>query len=84
MTLTAELSLYPLNADYIPVIQSLIDDLNSRDGLKIVTNAMSTQIQGEHGSVMSAVSDTLRASAAKFGSSQVLVCKFIPMDLDIA
>ena len=84
MTLTAELSLYPLNADYIPVIQSLIDDLNSRDGLKVVTNAMSTQIQGEHEVVMSAVSDTLRASAHSFGPSQVLVCKFIPMELEIA
>ncbi|WP_439106699.1 YkoF family thiamine/hydroxymethylpyrimidine-binding protein [Congregibacter sp.] len=84
MTLTAELSLYPLDADYIPVIQSLIDDLNTRKDLHIVTNAMSTQIQGDHQAVMSAVSDTLLASAERFGSSQVLVCKFIPMALDIA
>ncbi|MFK8040784.1 YkoF family thiamine/hydroxymethylpyrimidine-binding protein [Congregibacter sp.] len=84
MTLTAELSLYPLNAEYIPVIQSLIDELNTREGLKIVTNAMSTQIQGQHQAVMSAVSDTLLASAERYGPSQVLVCKFIPMALDIA
>lgn len=84
MTLTAELSLYPLNADYIPVIQSLIDDLNKRPDLRVITNAMSTQIQGEHEVVMSAVSDTLLASAQRAGSQQVLVCKFIPMALDIA
>ena len=84
MTLTAELSLYPLDENYIPVIQSLIDSLNERDGLKVVTNAMSTQIQGEHHAVMSAVSDTLLASSKLYGSRQVLVCKFIPMALDIA
>lgn len=83
MTLTAELSLYPLDEDYIPVIQSLIDDLNKREGLRIVTNAMSTQIQGEHETVMSAVSDTLLASYEHHGPRQVLVCKFIPMALDI-
>lgn len=82
--LTAELSLYPLNDDYIPLIQSLIDELNAREGLKVVTNAMSTQIQGSHEVVMRAVSDTLEASAARYGSAQVLVCKFIPMALDIA
>lgn len=84
MTLTAELSLYPLNEKYIPVIQSLIDELNTREGLTVVTNAMSTQLQGTHEVVMGAVSDTLRASAERFGPSQVLVCKFIPMALDIA
>ncbi|WOJ93339.1 YkoF family thiamine/hydroxymethylpyrimidine-binding protein [Congregibacter variabilis] len=83
MTLTAELSLYPLDEDYIPVIQSFIDGLNKRADLQVVTNAMSTQIQGEHEAVMSAVSDTLLASYEQHGSRQVLVCKFIPMALDI-
>jgi hypothetical protein len=32
---------------------------------------------------MAAVSDALRESARRFGA-QVLVCKFLPMDLDIA
>lgn len=83
MTLTAELSLYPLDENYIPVIQSLIDDIQEREDLIVVTNAMSTQIQGEHEAVMKAVSDTLLASAQRHGSRQVLVCKFIPMLLDI-
>ena len=79
-TLTAELSLYPLQQDYVRVIQGFIDDLNARPGLRVVTNAMSTQIQGEHDSVMAAVSEVLRLSAERFGD-QVLVCKFIPMAL---
>jgi uncharacterized protein YqgV (UPF0045/DUF77 family) len=82
MTLTAELSLYPLNADYIPVIQRFIEGLNTHRDLTVVTNAMSTQLRGEHDVVMAAVSDTLRESAERFGE-QVLVCKFIPMALDI-
>ena len=82
MTLTAELSLYPLRDDYNPVIQAIIDDLNRRQDLTVVTNAMSTQIQGKHEVVMEAVSDALRASAERC-PAQVLVCKFIPMALDI-
>jgi uncharacterized protein YqgV (UPF0045/DUF77 family) len=83
MTLTAELSLYPLQADYIPVIQALIDDLNQHGEITVATNAMSTQIQGEHDAVMAAVSDVLHRSAQRHGGQQVLVCKFIPMALEI-
>lgn len=82
MQLTAELSLYPLNRDYVPVIQGFIDELNAHTGIVVTTNAMSTQLRGEHDAVMSAVSETLRKSAEAFGA-QVLVCKFIPMALDI-
>lgn len=82
MTLTAELSLYPLQAPYIPVIQAFIDALNERPGLLVVTNAMSTQIRGSHEQVMAAVSEVLAQSAAVHGE-QVLVCKFIPMALNI-
>ena len=55
MMLTAELSLYPLQQDYIPVIRRFIEELNTRDGLDIVTNAMSTQIRGDFDRVMAAV-----------------------------
>ena len=82
MTLTAELSLYPLHEDYVPQIQAFIEALRERDGLVVRSNAMSTQIRGEHDAVMHAVSDTLRASAERYGM-QVLVCKFIPTALGI-
>lgn len=82
MTLTAELSLYPLREDYLALIQGLIDDLHAQPGLRVHTNAMSTQIQGEHDAVMAAVSSTLRRSA-EHCAEQVLVCKFIPMALEI-
>jgi uncharacterized protein YqgV (UPF0045/DUF77 family) len=47
-----EMSLYPLNADYIPPIQDFIDRLNANGRFKIVTNSMSTQVFGAYDDVM--------------------------------
>lgn len=80
--LTAELSLYPLADSYIPPIDTFIENLAQRDHLLVRTNAMSTQIRGAHDTVMTAVSEALRASAERYGM-QVLVCKFIPAELAI-
>ena len=55
MRLTAELSLYPLQEDYIPVIKGFIDRLNTETGLTVVTNAMSTQVNGDYDRVFDAV-----------------------------
>ncbi len=82
MKLTAELSLYPLQDDYLAVIQGFIDRLNERPELLIVTNAMSTQVCGDYDRVIEAVGDVLKASYLAAGR-QVLVCKFIPGELDI-
>ena len=82
MKLTAELSLYPLHEDYIPVIQAFIDAVRDNNDLEVVTNAMSTQICGDYAKVFDVVSDTLAASTRAFGK-QVLVVKFIPWELDI-
>ena len=81
--LTAELSLYPLNEAYIDVIKSFIEALKERAGLTVRSNAMSTQLCGDWDAVTAAVSETLKASHERFGR-QVLVCKFIPGELDIA
>ncbi len=82
MKLTAELSLYPLNEEYIPIIQAFIDAMNLHPGLNIVTNAMSTQIAGDYDTVFRAVERELAASYRCFGK-QVLVVKFIVGELDI-
>ena len=82
MKLTAELSLYPLQEDYIPIIQSFIEALGSQEDIDIVTNAMSTQICGDYEQVFQLVQRELRASYERFGK-QVLVCKFILGELDI-
>ena len=62
MDIGVEISLYPLNANYIPPIQDFIDRLNTHVGLKIITNSMSTQVFGEYGRVMQALQAELRRS----------------------
>ena len=48
MRTAIEISLYPLDADFIPPIKSFIERLNGYPELQVTTNAMSTQIAGEH------------------------------------
>lgn len=83
MQLTAELSLYPLQEDYIPVIRAFIESAAEHQGLVLVTNAMSTQVCGDWDAVIALVDQCLKASHARYGK-QVLVCKFIPGELAIA
>ena len=82
MQLTAEISLYPLNDDYIPVIKAFIRRLRDHEALTVVTNAMSTQLTGPYDAVLEAVGDELRRSVEEHGK-QVLVCKLIPGELAI-
>ena len=51
MRTAIEISLYPLDADFIPPIKAFIDRLNTYPELDVVTNAMSTQVAGEHARV---------------------------------
>jgi len=57
-----DISLYPLDQDFIPPIQDVIDRLNSHEDLEVFTNPMSTQIRGEYDVVMAALSQEIRAS----------------------
>ena len=54
--ISVEISLYPLSAEYIPVILDFITRLRANRKLTIVTNTMSTQVQGEYDEVW----DTLK------------------------
>ena len=48
MRTAVEISLYPLDADYVPPIKDFIERLNRHAELRVETNAMSTQVSGEH------------------------------------
>ena len=48
MRTAIEISLYPLSSDYIPPIKDFIDRLNTYPEIQVTTNALSTQIAGEH------------------------------------
>ncbi|MEM1112331.1 MAG: YkoF family thiamine/hydroxymethylpyrimidine-binding protein [Pseudomonadota bacterium] len=82
MKLTAELTLYPLQEEYVPVIKSFIAAVRDHGGLDIVTNAMSTQVCGEFDHVMAVIRQELKASFETHGK-QVLVVKFFPGELNI-
>jgi uncharacterized protein YqgV (UPF0045/DUF77 family) len=55
-----EISLYPLNADYIPPIQDFIDRLNAAGKFKVITNSMSTQVFGAYDEVFGALQREIR------------------------
>lgn len=80
MDLSIEISNYPLNENYIPVIKDFIDRLNNHPELTVVTNTMSTQVFGEYDEVMRVITAELKGSFAK-EVKQVMVMKFINSDL---
>ncbi|HSG97793.1 MAG TPA: YkoF family thiamine/hydroxymethylpyrimidine-binding protein [Woeseiaceae bacterium] len=47
MKVAVDISLYPLDRDFIPPIADVIERLNRYDKLEVWTNAMSTQVVGE-------------------------------------
>ena len=55
MQVAVDISLYPLDADYIPPIKDVIERLNSHEGIECWTNAMSTQLVGDYDVVMDAL-----------------------------
>jgi hypothetical protein len=60
MEIGVEISLYPLNADYIPPIKSFIERLNADGRFKVLTNSLSTQIFGRYEDVLGALTRELR------------------------
>lgn len=62
MKVAVDISLYPLDADFVPPIKDVIERINGHDGLEVWTNAMSTQIVGE-------LDDVMRALHAEIGST---------------
>lgn len=57
MQVAVDISLYPLDRDFVPPISDVIDRFNRHDKVEVWTNAMSTQVVGEFDDVM----DVLRA-----------------------
>jgi uncharacterized protein YqgV (UPF0045/DUF77 family) len=62
MDIGVELSLYPLNEQYLVPIKDFIARLNADARLRVVTNSMSTQLFGEYGAVMETLVREMRVS----------------------
>ena len=52
MFVSIEVSLYPLNKEFIPLIDDFINSLEKYDKIEIRTNVMSTQLFGEFDDLM--------------------------------
>jgi uncharacterized protein YqgV (UPF0045/DUF77 family) len=79
MRAAVEISMYPLAGDYRPAIQAFIDRLNTHAGLKVQTNALSTQIWGPLDRIMAILAEEMSRSAANPGAPQlVFVTKVLP------
>ena len=76
MRIAVEISLYPLDAEFIPPIQDFIGRLNARPGLRVETNAMSTQLSGEHDAVFAALAAETKVTFAR-ESRAVFVMKVL-------
>jgi uncharacterized protein YqgV (UPF0045/DUF77 family) len=76
MRTAVEISLYPLEADYVPAIKDFIDRLNRYPQLTVTTNAMSTQVTGEHEAVFAALAQETAATFAESGR-RVFVMKVL-------
>ncbi|WP_341501179.1 hypothetical protein [Gallaecimonas sp. GXIMD4217] len=79
MELSVEISMYPLESDYIPPIRDFIDRLNQHPSLRVLTNTMSTQVFGPYQEVMAVLAREMEISHRE--GKAAFVCKFLGGDL---
>lgn len=83
MRTTIEISLYPLDADYIPPIKDFIERLNRYPELQVFTNAMSTQVAGEHHRVFEILAKETAQTFSQAGR-RVFVMKVLGGEVQLA
>ncbi len=76
MRTAIEISLYPLDANFIPPIKAFIERLNTYPELQVTTNAMSTQISGDHARLFEILGKETAATFAEAGR-KVFVMKVL-------
>jgi uncharacterized protein YqgV (UPF0045/DUF77 family) len=77
MQSAVEISMYPLAEDYRPLIQAFIDRLNTYPEVRVLTNALSTQIFGPLARVMAILTAEIERSAGA-APQLVFVMKVLP------
>jgi uncharacterized protein YqgV (UPF0045/DUF77 family) len=68
MEIGVEISLYPLQEQYVCEIKEFIGRLQSQPALRVVTNSMSTQVFGPYDTVMDVLRQELHASLERLGN----------------
>lgn len=77
MRIAVEISMYPLDANYIPPIQSFIERVRMNGRIEVVTNTMSTQLFGEFDEVFGTLQQEIRSSFETGQPRAVFVTKFL-------
>lgn len=80
MKASIEISYYPLQEEYVSPIRDFIARIRTHDGLTVRTNGMSTQIFGEYGPLMAALTEEIGRSFQVQPS--VFVMKIVNADLN--
>ncbi|VUD51820.1 hypothetical protein TDB9533_01505 [Thalassocella blandensis] len=77
MKLSVELTLYPLQDNYIDIIRACIEKIHSFEGLSINTFPTATIVVGDYDNVMKMLNDVIAWSYTEFGKC-VFIAKFLP------
>ena len=77
MILSAEITMYPLQDDYLPAIRAIIEKLNTYKNIQVQTFPTATILMGEDDKVMEALKDAMRWSVEECGKA-VFITKFLP------
>ncbi|GAA0857676.1 YkoF family thiamine/hydroxymethylpyrimidine-binding protein [Aliiglaciecola litoralis] len=76
MRLVVDISLYPLDQEYIPLIKDFIERLNGYSQLTTSTSATSTIVAGEMDELMAILNSEMQITYDQVGQA-VFVCKFL-------
>jgi uncharacterized protein YqgV (UPF0045/DUF77 family) len=76
MDIAVELSVYPLEQDLVPRIKDFIDRLNRTEGVRVITNSLSTQVVGSYELVFAALTREIRTTFEQVDRT-VVVMKII-------
>ena len=79
MTVSVDISLYPLTENYEPPIIGFIEQLRQRPGIEVATNQLTTQLTGDYDAVMDALRESMRPTLA--GATK---CSFVIKVLNVA
>ncbi|MFK8161041.1 MAG: hypothetical protein AB8H12_01150 [Lewinella sp.] len=79
MMTSAELSLYPLTANYEPIIIDFIRLLRQQPRVKVATNGLSTQLTGAYADVMAALTVAMQPTM----EGAVTTCSFVIKVLNV-
>jgi uncharacterized protein YqgV (UPF0045/DUF77 family) len=76
MEASVEISMYPLNKEYVIYIKEFIDNINKNPKLIVETNGMSTQIFGDYFEIMNTLTKEMHDSYVKAGTS-IFILKIV-------